>query len=161
MSRLPFDASKYDIYLFPDNFRRLLKARDSFSETVGLHEATLSYSPSDKEASSALELEWLDCETGGDAERCRDAKWAAEENCGSRWRGRCWRTDAGENCGEDDEDEAAGAVCEPRRTFMFSVMALGSCARAKTPIEGAYVPRGKIWTCIVMVCYERSRLNVV
>jgi len=159
MSRLPFDASKYDHdhdYLFPDNFRRLLKARDSFPETVGLHETYSS--SSDKEASSTLE--WLDCETGGDAERCSDAKWAAEENCGSRWRGR-WRTDAGENCGEGDEDETAGAVCEPRRTFMFSVMALGSCARAKTPIEGAYVPRGKIWTCIVLVCYERSRLDVV
>jgi hypothetical protein len=92
MSRLPIDASKYDYdYLLPDNFRRLLNARDSFSETVGLHEVALSYSPSsdEEEASSTLELEWLDCETGGDAERCSDAKWATEENCGSRWRGRC------------------------------------------------------------------------
>jgi hypothetical protein len=134
--------------LFPDNFRKLLKARDSFPETVGLHEAAPSYSPSsDEDASSTVELEWLDCETGGDAERCSDAKWAAEENCGSRWRR--WRTDAGENCGGGDEDDATGAACEPRRTSMLSAMALGSCAKAKTPIVGAYVPRGKIWTCMV------------
>jgi hypothetical protein len=151
MSRIPIDASKYD-YLLPDNFRRLINARDSFPGTPGLHEVAISYSPSsDEDASSALELEWLDCETGGDAERCNDAKWAAEENFGSRWRGRGWRTGAAENRGDGDEEGAAGAVCEPNRAFMFSVMALGSCETAKTPIEGAYVPRGKIWACIVVM----------
>lgn len=102
-------------------------ARESFPETVGLQDADGS---SSSDASDSSEFEWDDWETGGDADRA-DAYCAAEKR------------------GCFDCCVVAGAEAEPKRVWTFSVMAFGSCPMEKTPMVGAYVPRGKSCTCML------------